>query len=451
MSATGRGEVDTGYRALLRVPGFTQLYGSLLVSRISGQMASITVILFVLARYHSPQLAGWTAFLAVAPGLVVSPIAGALLDRYGRARLVMFDYFVAAATSLLVAVLSWEHALPPPLLLTIVFVSSLTFPLSNSGARSLFPVLTPRHLWERANALDSSGHVIATLLGAPLAGIVVGAAGPEWALATTAFGYAAGAVLISRVHDPIARDSGRPSVFVDAWHGLRYVMRNATLRGIALTLSTFNFSWGVLNIALPVLVLGRLHGSPATVGILWGAMGAAGLASALLTGRIDSRGRERQLMLAGILVSAGAMVVLPFAGSVVVVLLVMMVEGVANGPFDVALFTLRQRRTDPAWFGRAFAISMSVNWIGTPIGSALAGVVIGWSLNAALWVAALVALASAVFPLTAIPGERRVRLAPGQPDQREDGPHGVQHDGDDAADQLTAPDRGDARQEARDR
>src|SRR5439155_807571 len=81
-------------------------------------------------------------------------------------RLVMLDNMVAAATGLLVAGLSWRQALPPPLLLTIVFVSSLTFPLSNGGARSLFPILAPRHLWERANALDSSGHVIATLLGA---------------------------------------------------------------------------------------------------------------------------------------------------------------------------------------------------------------------------------------------------------------------------------------------
>src|SRR5438309_8072398 len=66
----------------------------------------------------------------------------------------MLDNLVAAATGLLVAGLSWRQALPPPLLLTIVFVSSLTFPLSNGGARSLFPILAPRHLWERANALE---------------------------------------------------------------------------------------------------------------------------------------------------------------------------------------------------------------------------------------------------------------------------------------------------------
>jgi len=185
------------------VPGFGYLLASMLFGRVSGQMVAITLVLFVLARYHSPQLAGLTVLLAVTPGLVLSPIAGALLDRYGRARLVMLDYLIAAATGLLVAGLSWRHELPAPLLLAIVFVSSRTAPLSNSGARSLFPVLAPRHLWERANALDSGGHVIATLLGAPLAGVVVGVAGPEWALVTTAAGYTLAAGLMSRVHDPI--------------------------------------------------------------------------------------------------------------------------------------------------------------------------------------------------------------------------------------------------------
>jgi predicted MFS family arabinose efflux permease len=389
----------------MRVPGFAYLYTSLLVGRVSGQMVAITIVLFVLARYHSPQLAGLTVFVAITPGLVVSPIAGALLDRYGRARLVLIDYLVAAATGLLVAGLSWRHSLPALLLLAIVFISSLTLPLSNSGARSLFPVLAPRHLWERANALDSSGHVIATLLGAPLAGVLVGVAGPEWALVATAIGYASAAALISRVHDPIAIDAGRPSVLVDAIKGLVYVVRNATLRGLAMTLTTFNLGWGILNIAIPVLVLGRLHQGPASVGILWGVMGAAGLVSALVTGRIDSRGRERQLMLVAILISACAMALLPFASSLAVVLVVMLIAGFANGPFDIGLFTLRQRRTDPAWFGRAFAISMSVNWLGTPVGSALAGPVIAWSLDAALWAAAGVALVSAVFPFVAIPSK----------------------------------------------
>src|SRR5262249_28037330 len=162
----------------------------------------------------------------------VSPIAGALLDRYGWARLVMLDYLIGAATGIVIAVLSWQHSLPPWLLLAIVFVSSLTVPLSISGARSLFPVLPTRHLREPANPPESRGQVVATLLGAPFAGVLVGAFGPEWALVATGGGGVVAAGLISQVHDPVAVATGRGSVFADAANGLRYVVGNATLRGL---------------------------------------------------------------------------------------------------------------------------------------------------------------------------------------------------------------------------
>src|SRR5437899_12635283 len=184
-------------------------------------MVGVALILFVLSRYHSPQLAGLTAFLAVAPGLVLSPIAGALLDRFGRARLVMLDNLVAAATGLLVAGLSWRHALPAPLLLSIVFVSSLTLPLSNGGARSLFPILAPRRLWERANALDSTGHVIAKLLCAPLAGALVGFAGPEWALARRGIRDVEAAKLMARRQHACSLEAGGPRLWVVARDVLR--------------------------------------------------------------------------------------------------------------------------------------------------------------------------------------------------------------------------------------
>jgi predicted MFS family arabinose efflux permease len=109
------------------------------------------------------------------------------------------------------------------------------------------------------------------------------------------------------------------------------------------------------------------------------------------------------MMFGAILISAAAFAVLPFAGALAVVAVALLVVGAANGPLDIALFTVRQRRTDPAWFGRAFAVSMSVNWVGTPIGAAFAGPLIGWSLNVALWAAVVLALLAAVFPLLAVP------------------------------------------------
>src|SRR6266699_3504066 len=373
-------------------------------------MLAITLILFVLARYQSPQLAGFTAFLAIFPGLVVSPIAGALLDRRGRVGFITLDYMVATASVLLIAGLAARNALPAPVLLVIVGVSSLTNPLSNTGLRSLFPIVAPREMWERANALDSSGYLIASLVGAPLAGALISLVGPEWTLAFTAALFAISALAIFGLHDPSQKSATGRSILGDAWSGLVYVARNATLRGLALTLSTFNVGFGILEIAIPVHVLSRLHRGPAEVGFLWGLMGVGGLAATLVSGRFKTEGRERQLMLGSILVQAVALIALPFAQAYWVVAVVMFVSGVSSGPFDISMFTLRQRRTAPAWFGRAFAVSMSLNFVGTPIGSALAGPLIGVSLNVALWAAVAFALVAGVFPLLTIP---KVEEGPG--------------------------------------
>jgi MFS family permease len=390
----------------MRVPGFTRLYLGLLLGRMAGSMLMVALVLFVLQRYHSPQLAGLTALMAALPGVVVSPLAGALLDRFGRARLVVLDYGVAAAALGLIAALSALHLLPAPLLLLIVAVASLTNPLSWAGSRSLFPILAPRHLWERANGLDSSGHVIATLLASPLAGILVGVLGGEWALAISGAVYVAAAAVMLRLPEPRSVAVQVGSVLSNAWRGLVYTVRNPALRGLALTLSTYNIGNGLLLIAVPVLVLGRLHSGPSAVGLLWGGMGAAGLVSALVAGRFSTEGRERELIVGAILIGALATALLPVANSIAMVAVALVLLGLATGPFDIGLFTLRQRRTDPAWFGRAFAVSMSLNSVGNPIGSGLAGPLIGVSLNVALWVAVAAALVSAALPLLMIPKEK---------------------------------------------
>jgi predicted MFS family arabinose efflux permease len=365
-------------------------------------MLTVAFVLFVLARYHSPQLAGAATFLLLVPGLCLSPIAGALLDRYSRARMIMVDNLVIASAVLVLAGLSAARELPPPLLLAICAVASLTGPLGIAGARAIFPILVPGELWERANALDNSGSVLSSVIGAPLAGLLVAFAGPEWALAATAALFALAGIAVVGVHDPGLRQRGG-RVLAEARAGLVYVLRNRTLVGLALTFLAMGIGWGCLVIAVPVLVLDRFHQGAATVGYIWGAVGAAGFASSLIVGRMSTRGRERQLMAVSLLASAVALAALPIAPSVLVVAAAMIAVALVFTPFDISFLTLRQRRTDPAQFGRAFAVSVSLNVVGNPIGSALAGPVIGWSLNAALWIAVAFMGLGAVLPLLLIP------------------------------------------------
>ena len=110
-------------------------------------------------------------------------------------------------------------------------------------------------------------------------------------------------------------------------------------------------------------------------------------------------------MVISIVAMAVALSLLPVAGSVIVVAAALVAVAIVETPFDIAFLTLRQRRTDPARFGRVFAVSMSLNIAGTPVGSALAGPLIAWSLTGALWVAVAVTLVGALVPMLVIPAE----------------------------------------------
>ena len=161
--------VDRSYRALLRVPTLGRVLVSMQIARVAQTMLGVAMVLFTLDRYGSPAFAGLVTFALIFPGLLISPLAGALLDRHGRIRLVALDYVVALAALLLIGGLALLDLLPGPLLVLIAVVSSFTSILSHVGLRSLFPILVPEPLWERVNAVDSNGYVVATIIGPPLA------------------------------------------------------------------------------------------------------------------------------------------------------------------------------------------------------------------------------------------------------------------------------------------
>jgi len=402
--------IEPSYRDLLRVRGFARVVLGTFLARLGGQMWGIILVLFVLQRYRSPSLAGLTLLFSILPGLVFSPVAGALLDRQGRVRLMILDYAVTTALTVAIIVLSLVHRLPPPLLLLIVSVLGVSNILSITGTRSLFPLMLPRHLWDRANGLDSSLYSLTTVIGPAIAGIAVARFGPEGAflLAATVVGIAA--VSLLGVREPVDRANSAGSLVGDAWAGLLYVLRHPSLRGLAITLFICNLGFGVLPVGIPVLVLRHLHGSAATVGQVFAVFGLAGLVTSLLIGRVNTEGRERLLIAGCIAIQTVTLALLAFANSLPVVFVLGGIAGGAESIVNVGLFALRQRRTDPAWFGRAFAVSMSFNFAGVPIGSAISGPLLEHSLVLPLLLGAGISVVSVVAALVLIPARASVQV-----------------------------------------
>jgi MFS family permease len=391
------------YRALLAVPSLGRVLLAMQVARIAQSMVSIVVILFALQRYNSPQLAGAVAFASIFPGILVSPIAGALLDRHGRVRLIILDYIVATAALIGVAGLSLAGELPAWLLVAITTVAAITGPLSSSGLRSLFPLLVPEPLWERVNAVDSNGWVLATVVGAPFGAVFAQILGFEAALALIAGAYLVAAAVMLNAPDPRTDVASTGSLFRDAWQGLVYTWNNRTLRALAVSLSTMNLAGGVIQIVVPLLVLRRLGMGQEVVGYMFGLSGAFGVVSAFACGRLRTEGRERQLILLPATCFIGTTVVLLWPAGLLPIALCMAISGLVNGPLDIAMFTLRQRRTDPAWMGRAFTVSMSLNFSGFPIGAALAGVLVTVSIEAAIVFGVAANILAAVLGYVLIP------------------------------------------------
>jgi predicted MFS family arabinose efflux permease len=175
----------------------------------------------------------------------------------------------------------------------------------------------------------------------------------------------------------------------------------------------------MITIVVPLLVLRRFGMSEAVVGALFAVSGVAGVISVFFWGRIDSRGREWPMLVWSMLGLTPAVVLIWFAvGADPVLGLVLLgtalaVQGLANGPLDIALFTVRQPRTDPAWMGRAFAVSMAFNFAGFPIGAAIAGVVAEISVEASIAIGALACLVAAWVAATVIPRDHPEPAAAG--------------------------------------
>src|SRR5262249_35027018 len=129
----------TSYRQLLAVAELRALLMAALLSRLAGRMFALAIVLYGVTQMHSPVLAGWLAFAAVAPGLIISPIAGSLIDRLGSVWAIAVDMTGSAVFVGVLAAMAGVGGANAAILLALTGCFSLTSPLSFAGIRALLP------------------------------------------------------------------------------------------------------------------------------------------------------------------------------------------------------------------------------------------------------------------------------------------------------------------------
>ncbi|HEY8472542.1 MAG TPA: MFS transporter [Natronosporangium sp.] len=409
---------DLSYWRVLRLRSVSPLLGSALCSRLASEIFTVAIVLHVYDRFDSPPLAGWVVAASAVPGLVVSPLAGAILDRFGPARGMVID--VATATCLVAAI-----ALVEPggtggaaLLVGLAAGYSLTRPLSLAGFRTLLPRLVPESARDRANAIDIGLYDVTTVAGTALAGGLFVLLGGRVTLLIVASLYAGAALaLLPVLARRVPGAGGRARLLTAALDAISYSVRHPVLRGLAVSYSLYSVAWGVLVVSVPIAVVaatgGQVREDGALVGGAWAMVGITGALGALVVGKLRTAGRERRFIAVGVLVTALAVYPVIGHGGAVGLVAGLLLVGSFGAAVNVGVLTLRQRRTDPAMLGRVIAVSISLNLFGEPVGAALGGWLADRALPLALAAGGAAAAAGAIASLLLIPPD---------PPDREPGP-----------------------------
>ncbi|MFF8289683.1 MFS transporter [Streptomyces sp. NPDC016309] len=417
------------YRQVLASRNVPQLLLAASLSRLAHGMLLFVIVLYALAEFDSASVAGMSGFFLTLPGFLISPVAGAVLDRFGALRAVALDTAASGLIIGAIAVFSLADRLTPVILYVLLTLFSLTSPLTDGGIRTLFPQFVPDSAYDRANALDLSTYSVIEVGGPLVAGTLFAGLGANPTLITVAAMYglaglslallragtSAGAGTAAKVASPGAASGAadttgpRPHLLRSAWEGVVYLLRNATLRGLAVSYSLFQVSYGMLVLIVPVAIArwgAEGDASSRWVGVVWAVAGLCGGMGALVAGKLVRAGVERRYLVGATALAAVAIFPLSALGSLVALTAGLAAFGLMEGTVNVSLLSLRQRRTDPGWLGRIMTVSISVNLIGFPIGTAAGGFLVGaTSPQNALAVAAVLTVASALCARLLVPKE----------------------------------------------
>lgn len=372
--------------------GLVGLYVAQAVSTTGTRMSLLALPVFVFLTTGSALRTGLVGFAEMLPYVLLKLFGGPLVDRLGAWRTSVGSDLAAAVAVGAVPLLHAVHALSFPVLLALVALAgALRAP--GDGAKSvLLPVVVARAgvPMERAVGLSDGVSRLATMLGAPLGGALVGVLGAPWVLVVDAASFAVGAVVVGCLVDRAPVDP--PAVGSGSGGGLRAYagqMREgfAFLRGqpflraaAGMVAATNLLDAAVTAVLLPVWALDRYgeQGGAAALGIVLAVFGAGAVAGTAVMAACGHRLPRRLTYAVAFLVGgAPKILVLALPVPLVVVVAVSAVCGLASGAINPLLAAAEYERIPVALQARVLGAVGGLAWAGIPLGGLLGGWAVG--------------------------------------------------------------------------
>lgn len=362
---------------LRRNRDFLYLWSGQAVSVLGSQMSRIAYPLLVLAITGSAAKAGFASAAATLPYLLFPLLAGAYADRHDRRRIMIGCDVLRLAALASVAVAAAAGSFTYPVVLVAGFAEGTGTAFYNVADRGAIPMLV--HESQRANALAQNE---ARSYGAQLAGPALGGAlfGVSRFLpfAADALSYAGSLFTLTMIRTPMqeARQKEPAHLARDLAEGLRLTLRQPFLRASAVLAAAVNLCLQVLSLA--IIVLARHDGaSPALTGAIVACMGVGGLCGAFAAPWLQRRVRPGRIITGCVWSWAVLIGLLAVVRSPVWLCPVTALIGVAGSPWNVAVQTYRLRIVPNRMLARVSSVTFQIAWGVIPLGSLLAGVLLG--------------------------------------------------------------------------
>jgi len=356
---------------------FRWLLSSSFVNNVGDGIAVSAGPLLVASQTRDPFLVSMALLSEWLPALLFGVIGGVAADRFDRMRMVVL---VNVGRSFVLAVLVVTivgGAVNIALVLLALFVLGTAETFADSASSTLIPSLVAREDLGVANARMNGAFLLTNQLLLPPVGAFLFAVGPAIPFAANAAGFALGAVLISRVVTDVREArADRPGVRAEMLEGIRWLLAHPPMRTLALTIVTFNVTYGAAWSVLVLYARDRLGMNEVGFGLLTTAIAIGGLFGIAIYDRLERRFALADIMRVGLLIETFTHLSLALTRSPAVALATLVVFGGHAFVWGTTSTVVRQRAVPDELLGRVGGVYrvaiMGGLVIGAPIGGLLA-------------------------------------------------------------------------------
>jgi MFS family permease len=288
---------------------FSLLWSGLLVGNI-GTWMQFTALGYYVAKL-APNAAIGSFYIGLLgasrmiPVLIASPFAGVVADRYPRRPILLSTNVLTAILAVLLALALFTHTASLPVVLIISGFQAATQSFDAPARQSWVPMMVPRELIGNAIGLNSFAFNAPSVVGPPLAGLLIAASGIAPCMVLNAIVKFAVVIAIVFMKPSAASSKARTSFGAAILEGIQFIYGHSVLRWIFLMLIVTALSVRSYSFLLPAYAVHVLHTDARGLGWLMAATGIGAVGGALLIAAVNVRRRSVIWFVAGTMASLG--------------------------------------------------------------------------------------------------------------------------------------------------